>query len=168
MDPIDSIAERFAAYCLQSIRLYGYICHVLSLSDTTADALRHFASVGIAGVVDARRPEQARTDLSLFSRCVAMMDEIKRVSRRVYAANFSSCDEDGFIFNSEVSFSFACKLLACTGPVRSHFSGRPSPRRVILAEMRLATNTPLSVIDEGPELYCFEPMPGKEEIDGFV
>lgn len=167
MHPIDQIAEKFSAYCLQSIRLYGHICHTLAVSRTTAEALARFAAEGVMSAVDVNRPELARMDLSLFSRCIAMMDEIRRVARRVFAANFAVCDPADFVFNCEVSFSFACKLLSCTGPVRSHFASRPSPRRIILAELYLASHTPLSVTDEDPELFCYEQMPSREELVGF-
>jgi len=167
MDPIDRIADAVTKYCLDSIKVFCYVDYVLSTSESTVAAMKHLESKGLLKAVDAENPEQmVRTDIARCYRCLDAMDEIKRVARRVFDANFGLCEAGKFVFNQEVSFSYACKMLTTMCPLRQHFLNGPLQDDIVRAELVVALSTPLSVIYE-PELLCLETMPERDEIIGF-
>jgi len=166
MSSIDRIADVVTKYCLDSIKVFCYVDYVLSTSETTQAAIKHLESKGLLSAVDAANPERmVRSDVERCYQCVAAMDEIKRVARRVFDAHFGLCEAGKFVFNQEISFSYACKMLTTMCPLRRHFSNHPSHKEIVRAELALALSTPLSAVS--PDLLCMETMPERSEIDGF-
>lgn len=169
MNPIDRIADAVTKYCLDSIKVFCYVDYVLSTSETTLVAMKHLESKGLLHAMDCAKPEQMlRSDVDRCYRCLESMDEIKRVARRVFDVHFGLCEAGKFVFNQEISFSYACKMLTTMCPLRNHFSNNPSHDDIVRAELVLALSTPLSAVNSKPDLLCLEAMPERSEIIGFV
>ena len=169
MNPIDRMADAVTKYCLESIKLFSYVDYVLNTSESTAAALKHLESNGLLNVVDKEIPDKMlKSDIDRCYQCVAAMDEIKRVARTVFDANFGVCDPKNFVFNQEISFSYACKMLTTMCPLRRHFTDHPSHDDIVRAELLLSLSTPMSVFNpDASDLECYETMPTKQELMGF-
>jgi hypothetical protein len=98
-------------------------------------------------------------DIGRYRRCIEAIGDIKRMARKVFAVNFFDADVY-YVFNQEISFSYACKMLSQVGPLLPHFSNHPTATEVMSAEIRLACNTRFFELeDESSDLLCLESMP---------
>jgi hypothetical protein len=82
-------------------------------------------------------------------------------ARKLFIINFNSCDKF-LVFNQEICFSYACKMLNSTGPRLHHFSNSPTSEEVINAELSLAMNSPYRFKDD-EDLFCYESMPSSAD-----
>jgi hypothetical protein len=79
----------------------------------------------------------------------------------MFAVTFDESKADKhLIFNQEICYSYACKMLNSVGPRVCHFSSLPSQSEIVDAELNLALHSPYSFtcVDE---LLCFESMPSE-------
>ena len=82
----------------------------------------------------------------------------------MFAVSFDGSSVDKFlVFNQEVCFSYACKVLYSVGPRTCHFSNAPTHAEIVNAELDLALHSPYSFtcVDE---LLCYESMPEKQDV----
>lgn len=158
MDPIDRMANAFGWHCLASLAVYVEIDGIIDSSDTMADAFKILDRKGYTKYVNLEQLETIAFEIGRMRRCLDSMDEIKRLARKVFAVNFSESDAL-FVFNQEVSFSYACKMMSMLGPTLAHFSNFPTQTEVVRAELRLAMSTPFSkILGPESELLCLETM----------
>jgi hypothetical protein len=161
MDPIERISERVAHYCSESLELFLDINRIIESSDTLAAAFDVLHAKGYDRVMDIDRLDLLQLEIGCLRRCIDSMPEIKRMARKVYVVNFFDSDLF-YVFNQEISFSYACKMISAVGPRLAHFSNNPTSSEVIAAELRLACSTPFLALDEiESDLLCLESMPPK-------
>ena len=79
-------------------------------------------------------------------------------ARNIFTLNFNTSDKF-LVFNQEICFSFACKMLNSIGPKLSHFSNSPTSSEVVDAELYLAMHSPYSFDKAGEDMFCYESMP---------
>ena len=170
MDPIDRIASVLAWHCLGTLAVYMEIDSVLTTSGDTRMAFRRLVNKGLMKYVDPEQLEAISYEIGRFRRCIESMEEIKQLARKIFAVNFFESDSF-FVFNQEISFSYACKMMSLVGPLLPHFSNHPTRTQVINAELALAMNTPfIEISGPGSELMCLETMtssscPKAREVD---
>ena len=155
MDPIDRLSDLFLRECLNYVRTYTYIRMLFDSSSTVNEALQHINAIGLGDFVDGTCPQTVRKSINTYTECIGRMDDIKRFARKVFALNFAEIDQY-YVFNQEVSFSYACKFISSTGPPVRMFFSSPTKYDVICAEVYLALQTPLFAADSEDDLYCFE------------
>jgi len=159
MDPIERIAERLAADCDKAFNRFLEICAILDASDTLAAGFEALRVKAYDQYVDIDRLDLMRYDMECLRRCIDSMEEIKQMARKVYVVNFFDSDLY-YVFNQEVSFSYACKMLSLIGPRLSHFSNFPTAKEVKDAELDLACSTRFLALEECElDLLCLESMP---------
>ena len=159
MDPIERIAERLVDDCTKLLNLYLEIRAILDSSETIAVALEVLRARAYDQYVTEDRLDLVHYDIGCLSRCIDSMAEIKRMARKVYVVNFFDSDLY-YVFNQEVSFSYACKMMSLIGPKLSHFSNSPTAKEVVSAELSLACSTRFLSLDENEsDLLCLEAMP---------
>ena len=162
MDPIERIAEQLMESCAKSMALFVEIDQILDSADTIEAGYRRLVAKGYAGYVDLDQLDLIPYDIGRYRRCMDSMDEIKLLARKVFVVNFFEADAL-YIFNQEVSFSYACKMLSQIGPSLGHFSNHPTSKEVVHAELKLACNTPFFSLDS--DLLCLESMPPRTNIN---
>lgn len=159
MDPIERIAQRLVADCTKSLNLYLEINELIESSETIAAASEALCAKGFNKYVDLDHLDLMRYDMGCLRRCIDSIVEIKRMARKVFVVNFFDSDVY-YVFNQEVSFSYACKMLSQIGPRLAHFSNFPTAREVMVAELDLACKTRFLALDEAEsDLLCLESMP---------
>jgi hypothetical protein len=84
-------------------------------------------------------------------------------ARKLFILNFTSHHATELVFNQEICFSYACKMLHSVGPRLCHFSNAPKNAKIVDAELHLALNSPYAFGDDS--LLCYESMPSHEEIN---
>ena len=142
MDHIDCIANVFTLYCREVLHRMLDMQGVVDASPTMADAVATVVRRGYFPSIDAVNLNAALVEIPKLRRCLASMDDIKALARRVFLCNFS--EEDRYlVFNEEISFSYASKILVCMGLRLRHFSNSPTVEEVVRAELSIAMNTPL-------------------------
>ena len=149
VDHIDHIAHTFTVHCASLLNEMMHIQFVDDGCETPGAALRVLASFG--AVPDHRmcHLKTARDEIPRLERCLERMHEVKCFARQVFALNYPP-DALGTItaavthvFNQEVCFSYACKMLVSMGPLLQHFSNRPTNAEVVRAEIAIAMKTPI-------------------------
>jgi hypothetical protein len=159
MDPIECIAQRMIVDCTQSMDIYVEINGIIDSSETIASALQQIRAKAYEKYVDLDHPELVQYDIGCYRRCIDSMTEIKRMARKVFVVNFFESDAF-YVFNQEISFSYACKMLSNVGPKLAHFSNHPTAKEVMQAELGLACNTRFLALDlDESDLLCLESMP---------
>ena len=83
-------------------------------------------------------------------------------ARKLFILNFANHNDES-VFNQEICFSYACKMLHNVGPRLCHFSNSPKKSQIVDAELHLALNSPYSFGDDS--LLCYESMPSREELN---
>ena len=162
MDPIERIATDFTLHCISSLNVYVEMERILNTSETNAIAFKLLEKKNYMLFIDEEDLGCIAFEIGRLRRCIESMEEIKHMARKVFAVNFSRVDSV-YIFNQEVCFSYACKLLAHIGPTLVHFSNNPTRNELVHAELSLACNTPLMVTSPESELLCLETMPQKRQ-----
>jgi hypothetical protein len=161
IDPIERISQRVVRHCSDSLELFLEINGILDSSETTVAAFDVLRAKGYDQHVDVDRLDLVQLEIGCLRRCIDSMSEIRRMARKVYVVNFFDSDLF-YVFNQEVSFSYACKMMSAVGPMLSHFSNHPTSKEVIDSELRLACSTPFLALDEmESDLLCLESMPAK-------
>ena len=159
MDPIERIASRLVEDLEKSVRCLLEITRIIDSSETVAIALERLRVNEYHLLVDAEHLNVIQYDINRYRRCIDAMSEIKRMARKVFVMNFFDSDVY-YVFNQEISFSYACKMVCLVGPALSHFSNTPTAKEVMSAEVKLACNTRfLDLEDEASDLLCLEAMP---------
>jgi len=159
MDPIEHIAHRLVTDCTKSLDLLLEIDSIIEESDTVAAAFEALRIKKYDRYVDVDRLDLIRYDIGCLRRCIDSMVEIKRMARKVFVVSFFDSDVY-YVFNQEVSFSYACKMMSQIGPRLAHFSNSPTAKEVMSAELDLAWNTRFMSLDEvESDLLCLESMP---------
>jgi hypothetical protein len=157
MDPIDKIALRFGAYCQDSLTLFAAILDYMNGCKTVKEAFDELTRFELIMFVDTEHPERIARKVEKLRRCIAHMDEIVTLAKKVFILNFYESDPD-VVFRKEVSFSYACKMLSQYGPLLVHFSGAPTNLDVVQAELTLAWMTPTAALCGESDLLCLEAM----------
>jgi hypothetical protein len=161
LDPIERISQRVVRHCSDSLELFLDIDGILDSSDTIAAAFDVLRAKGYDRHVDADNLDLVQLEIGCLRRCIDSMSEIRRMARKVFVVNFFESDLF-YVFNQEVSFSYACKMISAVGPKLAHFSNHPTSKEVIDAELRLACSTPFLALDGlESDLLCLESMPAK-------
>lgn len=151
------IALRFSMYLHRMLSLYGDLIALINSAPTVQAALVAVGATGRGFMFDSSCfPESVYEMHGRYLRCIEGLDEIKRLAKAVYGFNFKPNDPD-FVFNQEVSFSYACKMCSLVAPIRQHFTGPPMATEIIRAELNLAMRHPLR-LDEVC-LLCVETPP---------
>lgn len=157
MDPIDQMALRFSLYLHRIIAVYDELISEVNNVSTIQEAIRKITSSRRVCMVDLSNfPESLYEMHGRYTRCVESLEEIKRMAKAVFIVNFAS-DDSSFVFNKEVSFSYACKMCSLVSPLRHHFSGPPLMTEIIRGELFLAMKHPLHLSELN--LLCLESMP---------
>lgn len=86
------------------------------------------------------------------------MQEIIEHARRIFVINYGSSDKF-LVFNQEICYSYACKMLFSIGPKLIHFSNSPTTEELIKGELFLALNSPYTFNEEKDRLLCYETLP---------
>jgi hypothetical protein len=148
-DSIDRIAHAFTVYCASLLNEMMHIQFVDDSCETPGLALNLL--VGFGAVPDDRMShlKTARDEIPRLKMCLERMHEIKHLARAVYAHNFPP-DALGTIatavtqvFNQEVSFSYASKMLVSMGPLLQHYASHPTQPEIVRAEIAIAMKTPI-------------------------
>ena len=148
-DSIDRIAHTFTVYCASLLNEMMHIQFVDDSCETSGLAVRLL--VGFGAVPDDRvsHLKTARDEIPRLKLCLERMHEIKHLARTVYAHNFPP-DALGTIttavthvFNQEVSFSYASKMLVSMGPLLQHYASHPTQPEIVRAEIAIAMKTPI-------------------------
>jgi hypothetical protein len=153
-DPIDRIAHVFTVYCATALREMNSIQQVSDACETDGDALKFLTETGILPSDDPSHLKSVRDDIPRMKRCLERMWDIKRLARQVFAVNFGGQrgDDDAAaardVFNQEVCFAYACKMLVSMGPHLQHFASRPTRGALVGAEIAIAMRTPIYVDDQ--------------------
>jgi hypothetical protein len=159
MDPIERIANRLVADCTKSLECLCEIERIIDSSETIVAALEQLRQRDFKRFVDEEHLDWIPYDIGRYRRCIEAIGDIKRMARKVFAVNFFDADVY-YVFNQEISFSYACKMLSQVGPLLPHFSNHPTATEVMSAEIRLACNTRFFELeDESSDLLCLESMP---------
>jgi hypothetical protein len=159
MDPIERIAQRLVDDCTKALNLLLEINTIIESSETLVAAFAVLRSRAYDQYVDIHRIDLVQYDIGCLRRCIDSMADIKRMARRVFVVNFFDSDLY-YVFNQEISFSYACKMMSQIGPRLAHFSNFPTAREVMSAEVGLACNTRFLELEEAElDLLCLESMP---------
>jgi hypothetical protein len=159
MDPIECIAQRLVSDCDRHLNLFLEINAIIDSSETTVAALKALRAKAYDQYVDVDRLDLVRGDIGRLRRCIDSMAGIKRMARKVFVVNFFESDLF-YVFNQEVSFSYACKMMSQIGPKLSNFSNFPTITEVMSAELNLACSARFLALDEAEsDLLCLESMP---------
>ena len=159
MDPIDAMAARYAEYCQRAVRVYEEIEFVFKACDTQQQALGMLERMQYTQYVDPVHPENLGQFSERYRLALDSLEDIVRLAKKVFIYNHFESEKNR-AFCKEVSFSFACKLLSQYGPLLCHFSGCPTHKQVIDAEIGLACRTPYLRFNAETDLYCLETMRG--------
>ena len=143
-DPIDRIAIVFTTYCHDVLRGMTDIKRIVDESPTIGDAMTVLLKMGLIPSDDVVHLETITMDVPKLQRCLADIEEIKKLARMVFAYNIPD-EEKIFVFSQEISFSFAAKSLVSMGLKLNHYSNAPTNDEVIRAEINIALRTPIIV-----------------------
>lgn len=149
--PIDCMAQRMSRYCIAALEEVDRIQCVVDQSETAGQALDLLVQSGVLPDGDYVHLKTFRDDAPRLQTCINRMQEIKRLARRVFQVNYSDkTAREGieYVFDQEVSFSYACKMVVSVGPLLRYFSNRPTKDKVIGAELSIAMKTPIYVEDD--------------------
>jgi len=155
MDPIDRIASVLAMDCVRALTVFFDIQHILDSSENNVLAHRILVNKGYSEYVNMENLDLVQYEIGRFSRCVETLEDTKLLARKVFVVNFQNSDAM-FVFNQEVSFSYACKMLSLVGPSLGHFSNSPTNKEVIHLELKLACQTPFLALQSYSDLLCVE------------
>lgn len=157
MDPIDGMALRFSLYLQRILTAYDELILVLKSAPTVKDALIKISVSRRNYMVDAENfPASLFEMRERYARCMNDLDDIRRMAHKVFIINFT-LDNPCFVFNKEISFSYACKMRSLVSPLRHHFTGPPLMSEIVRGEIALAMKHPLHLDDV--DLFCLETMP---------
>ena len=157
MDPIDMIASRYTQYCSCVLQIYSEIEFVFRSSETCNEALVELERMKYLGYLDPVHPENLSQFADRYQLALESLEDIICLAKKVFIFNYYESDRDR-IFNKEVSFSFACKMMSQFGPLICHFSNHPTHKQIIQAELNLACKTPYLEFNAETDLYCLESM----------
>ena len=180
MDAFQRIALEFKEDCEKKLNLLEMATTVIGDSDTVGLGLQKlFCHSGVyPGDYDQIRSfplemerlrnciDSIEVVLFFFSGlCTRLIKYIQQETlqhaRKLFIINFNSPDKF-LVFNQEICFSYACKMLNSIGPRLYHFSNSPTSEEVINAELFLAMNSPYQ-FNENDDLLCYESMPSMKE-----
>lgn len=157
MDPIDRIADVFAADCRANISKLQRTMRTVDTSATYGHAIRRLTRQGLFHDSLEEVLPTLNYEIQQFDSCLESMDTIKSLARRVLLINFTE-GERFLTFNQEICFSFACKYETCIGPRLSHFTNASAitNHEIQRAEINIA-KTSLHLL-VGPDMMCYESM----------
>ena len=155
MDPIDRISSVLTMDCVRALRMFLDIQHILDSSENNALAHHILVQKGYSDYVDMDNLDLVPYEIGRFRRCVETMEDVVVLARKVFAVNFQDSDAL-FVFNQEVSFSYACKMLSLVGPSLGHFTNSPTNKEVVHMELKLACQTPFLSLQSYSDLLCLE------------
>jgi hypothetical protein len=163
MTHIDHIAQRFESHCRTALIMCMELVQIHEISETTACAMEYIRMSKYRKICDTDRLLLANSDMDQLDRCISLMPEIKKKAKDVYAKSFNSSEENQ-VFNQEICFSYACKMLTPIGPMLHHFSNSPTKSQIVNAELALCLgagerkckNKKKRVIEI--DLFCYETM----------
>jgi hypothetical protein len=159
MDAIEHISSIFEADVRDRLEYLQQVHSIIDSSSSLAEAARRI-----------RKNRLIRKDIKLCEvifrlpceiqrllTCLEELPHIRIMARKVLVAVYLS-DEQFYVFNQEVCFSYACKMLAGMGPRRAHFTNHSSLSGSDLqkAEIHLAMHSP--PLFTGPDMTCHEQM----------
>ena len=169
MDPIDRIAALFESHCRSALLMNLEVEQIVSMHATMNDALLYLEMTKYRSYYSLEKLRDLHIDTEYLDRCISLMKDIKKQARDVFKrkygeiADFNSAE---VIFNSEICFSYACKMQTPIGPMLHHFSNNPTKSQVVNSELALCLSPsssenkkkrrrmkPLEV-----DLICYETM----------
>jgi hypothetical protein len=185
MDAFNHIALVFEKDCIKRLKALENAQFIMEFSDSVASALRlifiqseiyaddyeHLRAIlpeiaRLRNCIDSRHVWRlnlaVRADL-LIEGFLLFSQEILDHAWRLYALNFNTGVEKEVVFNKEICYSYACKMLNSTGPRKQHFSGSPTSSQIVNAELRLALHSPYVFGSAEEDLFCYETMEYVEE-----
>ena len=147
-DPVDRIAEVFKNFCSDALARSRYALRISGYFPTYGQAAVFLHQYGNITADDTNQLKIMRDDLPRLERCVDRIWDIKCLARRVFADCFSADsygdgDEARRVFDQEICFSYACKMLVSMGPFAEHFKVRPTCQKLVDAELALALRAPV-------------------------
>ena len=155
-DPIDRIAHDFTVYCREAYYGMLEIQKIADGSNTTGEAMDVIVKRGLLPSADVVHLETIKMDLLRLRQYMVRINEIKILARKIFSERFTA-EEQFLVFNQEVSFSYASKLLVSLGPRLQFFSNNPTQNELVLAEIDIAMRT-AAVLTEETDLTCYEDM----------
>ncbi len=181
MDAFQRIAHSFKEDCQKKLETLEMASTIMDSSATVAEALRlifvhseiypgdYEQMSSMAHEIDRLRNCIEYTDVSRPSQffnafaipCLnasCFFQETVAHARKLFAINFNSTDKL-LVFNQEICYSYACKMLNSVGPRLIHFSNAPTPSEIVDAELYLALNSPYTFNVDEDDLFCYESMP---------
>lgn len=172
MDPLDHIAHIFTRHCHDLLHHMLEVKRVVDAHGTVGDAIRDLVLHGrLPTFTEPRHIDILVRDIPRYRRCVARMADIKALARRVLRSGFPCGDgvEDQFagenpggeegaargtarpsVFDHEICFSYASKMLVSMGLPLAQYSDRPSNDEIVRAELAVAMRTPFLSLAEDP------------------
>jgi hypothetical protein len=114
---------------------------------TVGEAIAKLVELKCIPSADPSHLDFIEIDLPRLKRCLARMQDIKTMARYIFQGNFTD-EEKMFVFNQEISFSYAAKMLVSIGLQHRHFSNNPTTGEVVKAELAIAMRTPVSTFNE--------------------
>ena len=150
IDAIEGMARKIANYCTVALDNVDRIQCIMDQSETAGQALDLMVQSAILPSGDYEHLKTIRDDIPRLQVCIERMDDIKCLARNVFRVNYSGTAMHGaeYVFNQEVCFSYASKMLVSVGPLLQHFENDPTKDKVIGAELAIAMKTPIYVDDD--------------------
>jgi hypothetical protein len=159
MDPIECIAQRLVVHCSKSLNMLLEINAIIESSETMDMACEQIRSKKFEAYVNLGCLDLVRRDIGMYQNFLGSVDEIKHMARKVFVTNFFDTDVF-YVFNQEISFSYACKMLSQVEPTLAHFSNHVTIQEVRKAEVELACKANFADLNgKASELLCLEAMP---------
>ena len=177
MDAFRRIANVFKEDCEMRLKALESASLILETSDSVATALRLMFVTSTIYPGDYEQILSIPSDMERLRNCIDSTEvktfflsilisvhpltttppqETIEHARRLFIINFNVSDKF-LVFNQEICYSYACKMLNSMGPRLVHFSNSPTHTEVVDAELFLALNSPYTFTDE--DLFCYEGMP---------
>jgi hypothetical protein len=150
-DAIDRIAHVFTVYCADALRSFSSVLRIRNACEDDDMALRILVPMKLLpSGGSSSQFKVISDDIPRLKRCLERMWDIKCLARQAFAVNFPGARGDAAeqVFNQEVCFSYACKMLVSMGPFIQHFASRPSRADMIRAELAIAMKTPIYADDD--------------------
>ena len=150
MDAIENMAHRITYYCMAALDNVDRIQCILDQSETAGEALDLLVQSAIIPSGDYVHLKTIRDDAPRLQLCLDRMQDIKNLARKAFEVNYPDTVTQGpvYVFNQEVCFSYASKMLVSLGPLLQHYSNKPTKNMVIDAELAIAMKTPIYVDDD--------------------
>jgi hypothetical protein len=182
-DPLDHVCGVFTLHCRKMLRDLLEIKRVVDAHSTITDAIYDLVLHGKLPIfAEPKHIDIVVRDIPRYRRCLARMQDIKALARRVVQCGFPDDDaqrgsggsEQGpmmmmaeetegvegllhddigaagrlrwrrgpSVFDHEICFSYAAKMLVSLGLPLTHYSHRPTNDEVVRAELVVAMRTP--------------------------